>query len=67
MTKFEVLVSREAGIYTKYFTVEADNEDDASTKAEQLAKDVPIKKWDYNESGSYDEPIYQVEEINKIE
>jgi len=65
MPKYDVLISKEAGVYTQHFEIVANDEDSARKKAEIWAKKTE-ENWDYSEV-SWNEPLIQSEEVYEIE
>ena len=64
MKYYNVLISKEAGVYVAEETIEAKS----SKEAEVIAMDMAEKdqvKWEYTEEGTYD-PLIQVEEVSQI-
>lgn len=56
------MVSKEAGVYTQSFEIEARTKKQASNKAFKIASDT-IQGWDYIDC---DDPLIQVEEVSKL-
>lgn len=65
MPKFEIRLSKEAGIYTKEITIEAKSYEEAQSKALDVCEDPEHEKWTYEEN-YFGEPFIQVEETVEL-
>ena len=67
MPRYDITLSREAGIYTTTVTIHAESEEDAQKDALQQAKRLEQEKWEYNEDYFlYARPLIQVEQIEEV-
>jgi hypothetical protein len=66
MPQYEIDLSKEAGVYTKTIIIEAENWDDANSKALDVCENPEHDKWEYSEGG-WNEPFIQVEQCEEIE
>jgi len=64
MKYYNVLISKEAGVYVAEETIEAKSSKEAEVIAMDMAENDQVK-WEYTEEGTYD-PLIQVEEVSQI-
>ena len=64
MKYYNVVISKEAGVYVAEETIEAKSSKEAEVIAMDMAESDQVK-WEYTEEGTYD-PLIQVEEVSQI-
>jgi len=64
MKYYNVLISKEAGVYVAEETIEAKSSKEAEVIAMDMAENDQVK-WEYTEEGTHD-PLIQVEEVSQV-
>jgi len=64
MKYYNVVISKEAGVYVAEETIEAKSSKEAEVIAMDMAENDQVK-WEYSED-SYEDPLIQVEEVSQV-
>jgi len=67
MPKWDITLSREAGVYTKILNIQAETKDEAESNALEQAKQMRVEEWEYDDDCfQYFSPLIQVEGTEEI-
>ena len=67
MTRYDITLSREAGVYTTTLNIKAETKDEAESIALEQAKQMRLEEWKYDDACfQYFSPLIQVEGTEQL-